>query len=209
MGRRDDGHNGDMRAGHFGQGRDFTGVVHADLDHREIGVGGHAGQCQRHAPMVVIAGFGGVGLALPRQNGPQHFLGRGFADRPGDRHDLGLGPRAGGTAQILKTCQNIIHQQKRRIVSDAFGNATDQCSASAVFQGLRNKIVAVTSGLQGHKQIALFYGTRVDGNAIHGPIADGFAFGCRCGLGCGPECHASFPSSAATATLACSASSNG
>ena len=65
----------DMRAGHASQRRDFAGVVHADFDHGIIGVGGHPRQGQWHAPVVVVAGHGGVSFALPREHGAQHFLG--------------------------------------------------------------------------------------------------------------------------------------
>ena len=54
-----------MRARHARQRRDLAGMVHADLDHREIGVARHPRQRQRHAPVVVVAGLGRMGPALP------------------------------------------------------------------------------------------------------------------------------------------------
>ena len=74
--------------GQPGERRDLAGMVHADLDHREIGVGGHPRQRQRHAPVVVVARLGGMDAALAGQHRAQHLLGRGLADRAGDADHL-------------------------------------------------------------------------------------------------------------------------
>ena len=118
--RRDHGH---VKAGKPCQRANFAGVIHADLDHREIGVGGHPGKGQRHAPVVVVAGFGGMDPALTGEGHTQHFLGRCLADRPGDPDDPRAGPVAGGGAQSLKGVQNIGHHQQRRIGRNTGGPA--------------------------------------------------------------------------------------
>ena len=53
-------HESDMRPRHAGERRDFPGVIHADLEHAEARVRGHARERQRHAPVIVVGSSGSV-----------------------------------------------------------------------------------------------------------------------------------------------------
>ena len=208
MGGGDGGDHGDLRAGKARQRLDIAGVVHADLDNGEIGGRGHARQGQRHAPMVVVAGFGGVDIALSGQGDPGHFLGRGLADRAGDGDDLALHAGAAGAAQRLKRGQNVRDDQQGRVIGDTLGNAADQRGAGALFQRLGHEIMAVPRRLQRDEQIARLDGAGVDGNPPHRKVARHPPAGGGSSILRGPKRHI-LPSSAATATDACSASSKG
>ena len=85
MHRRDRGDDRDMRAREPRQRLDLAGVVHAHFEHGITRARGAAGERQRHAPVIVVGGDRGVGLAVLRQREPQRFFGSGLADRAGDR----------------------------------------------------------------------------------------------------------------------------
>ncbi|OIQ66495.1 hypothetical protein GALL_519320 [mine drainage metagenome] len=207
------GHRGNhrhMRARHLRQRRDFAGMVHPDLDHRKFRIARHPRQCQRHAPVVVIAGLGGMNPPLPAQNRAQHFLGRGLAHRSGHPHHLGRRARPCGYSQGTQSHQHIRHDQQGRIVCHALWPVRDQRRGSPFGQGLRDKLMPIAHIFQRHKQIAMLQRARVDRHAAGHERARHRAASCRRSFGRGPQCrHVLIPSSAATATLACSTSSNG
>ena len=89
MHRRDRGDDRDMRADQPRQRLDLAFVVHAHLEHGIARARRTARERQRHAPMIVVGGDRGVGLAVLRQREPQRFLGAGLADRAGDADHLG------------------------------------------------------------------------------------------------------------------------
>mmetsp|Transcript_29188 Transcript_29188/g.56393 ORF Transcript_29188/g.56393 Transcript_29188/m.56393 type:complete len:328 (-) Transcript_29188:1838-2821(-) len=209
MGGGDGGDHCNMGPRHFGQRCDFAGVVHPDLDHRIFGVGRHTRQGQRHAPMIVVAGDRGMGPPLIAQHGAQHFLGRSFTDRASDGDDARLGPGAGGGAERFQPLQHVWYNQQRRVLGHALGHMSDKRGGSAVFQRLGHKIMAVAGGLQRDKEIARFKRARIDRHACCGPIGGTGAPGSGHSVVPGPEHHVNRPSNAATATLACSASSKG
>jgi len=88
------------------------------------------------------------------QERPGYVLDRGLADRAGDGDDLALHAGAAGTAKRLECGQDIGHDQQRRILGNALGDAADQPGAAAL-QRLGDEIVAVEGrALQRHEQIA-------------------------------------------------------
>src|SRR5690606_8625323 len=104
---------------------------------------------------------------------------------------------------------NVRHDQQRIGLGAAFGDARDERGRGALVEGRPHEVVAVAEVLQRHEEIAGRKRPRVDGKpgrreGPRGPPARG---GGR--LGGGPETAHIRPSSAATATEACSASSKG
>ena len=159
--------------------------------------------------MVVIAGLGGMGAAKGGEHRAQHLLGRGLADRTGDGHDARIGTCTGGAAQRFQPLQHVLHDQKRRVLIQPLGDARDQRGGGTFFQRLCDEIMPVPRRLERHKEIAGLQRAGVDGNAGGGPVCCGAAARGGGGLGGSPQSHGMAPSSAETATLACSASSKG
>jgi hypothetical protein len=208
MRRGDDGDHRHVQLGQPGQRRDLAGMVHPDLDHREIGGDRHPRQRQRHAPVVVVAGLCRMGVALPRQDRAQHLLGRGLADRPGDAHHFRLGPRPGEGAQSLQRLQNVRHDQSGASGDTPSGIWLTSAAAAPFASACRHELMPVPHILQRDEQIARRQRPRVDGNAIGFPRARDLPARRLRRIGGGPE-HQITPSSAATATEACSTSSKG
>ncbi len=95
MHRRDGGDDRHVGPHQPGERRDLAGVVHADLENAVAGLLGQARERERHAPVIVERGDRGMDLAVAREREAERILGRGLADRAGDRDDLGAaaGPR--------------------------------------------------------------------------------------------------------------------
>ena len=129
-------------------------MVHADLDHRDAGIFGHTRQSKRDAPMVVVAGLGGVELSLPPKCHAQHFLGGGFADRACDADHAGICAGTGGAAQIRKCTQYIGDDKQRRIRGDTFGDTRDESGGGTFFEGDCNEIMAIANIFERHEKIA-------------------------------------------------------
>ena len=122
----------------------------------------------------------------------------------------GYAPPAGrGTAERLESAEPVGHDQQRRLLAHALGPAGDQRGRGALFQRLGDEIMAIARGGEGDEEVAGLQGAGVDRHAVGLPVAGCPSSGGFCRFACGPQRHATPPSSAATATLACSASSNG
>ncbi len=93
--------------------RDLARVVHADLEDAEVGAPRHAGERERHAPMVVVGGGGGMRAPAGREHDAQHLLGARLADRARHRDDARLRPRARGDAEPLQRFERVIHSEHR------------------------------------------------------------------------------------------------
>ena len=184
----------DMRARQPGQRRDLAGVVHADLDHREVGVARHPRQGQRHAPVVVEAGLGGMDPALRRQHRAQHLLGRGLADRAGHRDHArrAIAParRAPSAASAASTSGTISSGAS----AHALGDARHQRRRRAPLERVGDEVMPVARVLQRDEEIARLQGCGV---SIETPVAakarGGAPAGRGLGLGGGPECAPSDP----------------
>ncbi len=82
-------------AHHLHQRTDFAMMVHADLEHAVIHIGGHTGKCQRHAPMIVERGGGSMNPCRHRTGTWRRAsLGGCLADRTRHGDDLRLRARA-------------------------------------------------------------------------------------------------------------------
>ncbi len=215
MHRLDRGDDGDVRPHHLRQRRDLAGMVHAELEHAIAGVARHARQAERRAPLVVEVAGGGEGRREQRQHRAQRFLGAGLADAAGDGGDLGIGPAAGGAAQVLQRLHGVDHFDHRRAGGQIVRAAMDQRAGGAALQGGGGEIVPVEGrALQRHEQVALLEAARIDRDAGHGEVARTLPGDGGGDLGGGPErAHRTSltgaPPSSAAIWRATSASSNG
>ena len=133
-----------MRPHHFDQRLDFAGMVHADLEDGKTRRRRASRQRQRHAPVIVEGCGRGVSLALRAEHAAQRLLGRGLADRTGDRDHLRMQPGARGTGEIDERGQHVVHQQERRVGREFFAlGGFDHRERSARLQGRRDKIMPV------------------------------------------------------------------
>ena len=123
MHRRDGGDQRHVRPGQPRQRRDLARRVHADLDHREVGVRRHPRQRQRHAPVVVEALLGRVHACPARPSASaQHLLGCRSC-RP-SRSPPRPGPpkRARAAAPSARSAaEHVGHHQQRRVRRHALG----------------------------------------------------------------------------------------
>ncbi len=198
----DRGDNGDMRPHHAGQRQDLERVRHSDLEHAELRRLRHARQRQRHAPMVVVGRHRGMDAPLPGQGDAQHFLGRGLADRTGDRDGRAteLGPSR--HSQLAEPIEHVIHDNQggigrklRPVIR------VDHGGSGPLLERIRHEIMAVAGfAANGEEQTA-----RLDRPGIDGDRADGHREGVAAGavhpleqLGPAPErrlfgirCHVS------------------
>ena len=171
----DGGDHGNVRLRHLCQRRDFSGVVHADLDHGVFRIGRHPRERQRHTPVIVIAVDRGMRAPLVRKDREQHFLGRGFADAACHRDDLCLRAGTRGCAKRLERLEHIIDDQQRRIFGHALGHMGHQCSPCPFVQRHGDKVMPVAHILQRNKQIAWCNGAGINRHAVARPCADGSA----------------------------------
>ena len=116
--RADGGDRHRVRRDHAGQRRDLAGVVHADLEHRALGVARHAGQRQRHADVVVVA--------TSPSRAPRPASARPARDRLGD---AGLADRAGDRAA----------PGRRRALARRDAQRSSACSVSSTIDRRRRR----------------------------------------------------------------------
>jgi hypothetical protein len=115
MHRRDRGDHRDMRAHQPRQRLDLAGVIHAHFQHRVARARRTARQRQRHAPMIVVGGDRGVGLAVFRQREPQRSLVPVLPTEPVTPITLALAARARRGGEIAQSRQHIGDDEERRI----------------------------------------------------------------------------------------------
>jgi hypothetical protein len=212
LGIGDQGHG---RRADRGQVGDFTGMVHAHLDHRRTVRGIQAEQRERQADVVVqVAARRQHGIAeLRLEDGCDHFLGCRLAIRAGngDHRQREAGAPGGGEAA----------QPEAGVIDDdggsagrQFGGIGDHEGGGAAFPGLGKKIVGIeTFTAERDEQLAGADGPGIGGNARQRDIgAHELAPDGMCDLREMPV-HAA-PSSwlvrrRASAACACSMSENG
>jgi hypothetical protein len=151
---RDDRH---MGLDHADERRDLARVVHADLEHAEGRLARHAGERQRHAPVIVEGGGGGMRLAGGRKRHAQHLLGRGLAHAAGDRHDLPMRARTRRAAHVLETPQRILrHLEHRPCSRHLRRHARDDAKPCTGLQRIGHEVMPVMPvALDGDEDIAL------------------------------------------------------
>ena len=181
MRRGDIGDHRHMRAHELHQRGDLAGMVHADLEHAELGFGRHARQHQRHTPLIVETLDRGMRRAGARQNRPDRFLGGGLADAAGNRRDFGGTAGPAGPGEIAEPIKGIRHDDQSIAKPIGFFLA-DQRRDGAIGEGLRHEIMAIEPvALDGNEQALRRDLTRIDREAADAVASETFgpAPGCR------------------------------
>ena len=99
---------------------------------------GHPRQRQRHAPVVVEAASA-AWTGPAGQHVAQHLLGRGLADRPGDRDHRAPRARPRRAAERLQRGLHVVHDQQRRVRGDARRARATTSAAAAPRQRIATK----------------------------------------------------------------------
>ena len=108
-----------------------------------------------------------MGLALRAEHAPQRFLGRGLADRSGDRDDARAETRSRGVREIDQAGEHVIDHQQRRVGGKFLAlRGFNNRQRRACVQGRRDKIMAVVHiALDRKVGFARRDGAAVDGKA--------------------------------------------
>ncbi len=116
------GDHGDARCGDGGQFLDFTGVIHADLDHSGARIEGHPQQRQRNADVIVEVAGGAAHFHGRRKQVGHNFFGGGLAGAAGDcDHIAGPAPPGPGS-QPLQSAERIGNNQDGPALGRTVGN---------------------------------------------------------------------------------------
>ena len=166
MGGADGGHHRHMRSCQPGERGDFARMVHADLIDGKARILRHAGQRERHAPMIVIGRLCRMGAALGGENAAQHLLHRRLAHRSGNGGEPAGEARAGDAAERVQAVKRIGDFQKGRIFKPV-RDRMHQRARSTIVQRLGHEAmtVAILTN-QGDEQLPLRHIAAVDGHAI-------------------------------------------
>ncbi len=170
MHRRDRGDDRDIGAHQARQRPDLARMIHAEFEDRKARIGGTARQRQRHAPVIVVGGGRGMGEAGARQHERQRFLGRGLADRAGDRDHLAVQSLPRRARQIAQAFQHVLdHQQPRIGCKRCALRRRDHRKSGAVLQRRLDEVMAVAAVARDReKGVARLQRAAVDRNAVHG-----------------------------------------
>ena len=159
----DGGHDGDVRPDHRCQRTDFTGMIHADLAYREVRVGRHPRQRQRHPPMVVEGGVGRMDLAGRGEDRAEHLLRASLADAAGHPDDHGIRARPGGSCQFAQGFEDVSDDELAPAVAD---EPRDHGAGRAgVERGLHEIVPVEAIPSDGEEGVAGREGPTVDGDA--------------------------------------------
>ena len=161
MHRSDRRHNRHMRTHLRRQWRDFTGMVHSNLEDAVTCRTRHPRQRQRHAPHIVIGRGRHMRRALQRKQMPQRLFGTGLSNAARHRRHARRHLEAPRPSHRLKPLQGIgdfdkLFRRNPRHV------ARHQCRCRPPFNRRANKRVPVARVLQSDKQIARLQRPRVD-----------------------------------------------
>ena len=158
-------------------------MVHADLEHRALGVPSHSGQRQRHADMVVVGLHGRMRPTGQRQ-ACHHRLGdAGLADRPGHGTPTGVhSPLARRATQQFESGHRIGDDDRRRCHS-----LRRQHARRALAHRQIDKVMTVPGAGQRDEQVAGFQAACVYGNPGGREVTAGRAAGRRCNFTRCPE----------------------
>ena len=178
----DVGPHADVRLGDADQRADFAGVIHAQLDDRDVRLVPQLEQRERQADVVVE-----IPLvpehAVPRaQELRRHFLRRGLAGAAGDRHDSARRRRR-RTSRATSCSATVVsvdadeHRAVRRAIAAArltsSGQRVDQHSRRAACERVGDELVAVEPlAANGDEEVARGQRPRVDRDAARSSSPD-------------------------------------
>ena len=147
---------------------DLTRQVGACLHHHGLGVLGSFQDGERHADQVVEICPRRIGHVPGTERRREHFLGRGLAVGPGDRHDRPGEPPPAGPGQRPEGTERVRHleQIEARYAGSALTHDRRRRTAR---RGRRQELVCVEPlAAQGHEQGSGNDGSRVGRNGREG-----------------------------------------
>ena len=146
-----------VRLADGGQVGHFPEMIHAHFQYRHLGILRHGQNGHGHADVVVVIHRGFGGTERPLQYGSDHFLGGAFAHGAGDAHHPETQPLPFAPGDISQGQPHVRHHNGG-IVSLFVGTKHRRCS---LFQGRRNKLMAVSGSLQCQKQLTGLQGSSI------------------------------------------------
>ena len=105
----DVGPHADVRLGDADQRPDFAGMIHAELDHRDLRPRPQLQERERQADVVVQIPLVPEHPVTRRQELRRDFLRRGLARAAGDRDDRRARPPADVAREVLQRARRVLH----------------------------------------------------------------------------------------------------
>ena len=190
MRRRDSSDNRDVRTNQLDQRRDLAGVVHADLEYGVLGFARHAGEHQRHTPVIVERLDRPVRRAGRRQHRADRFLRTSLAGAAGDGDNQRLAAGSRGAAERAKRFERIVDDDQPVAAVDAEPVAADDRGGGAGGECRTDEVVPVMLvALNGDEQRVVLDLAAVDGHRMERTVRQSLGPSPRCGdgFGDGPE----------------------
>ena len=104
-------HDGKVGIGGLGQALNLVEMVHAHLEHQNLGIGRSGKHRERHADQVIEIALGGPDTIALGEHGGEHVLGRRLADGTGNANDQAAKLQAIRVRQTQQKLLGIIGQQ--------------------------------------------------------------------------------------------------
>ena len=125
-------------------------MVHAHLQHGDLGILRHRQNAHGHTDVVVVVGGGLGGPEAGFQHRGDHLLGGGFAHGAGDAHHLHTDPAALAVCDLAQGDAHIVDHNGGVIPIAMLA----QHRRRALFQGLGHEVVSVPGTLQGQEELS-------------------------------------------------------
>ena len=103
-------HDGKVGIGGLGQALNLVEMVHAHLEHQDLGIGRSGKHRERHADQVIEIALGGPDTIAFGEHGGEHVLGRRLADGTGNANDQAAKLQAIRVRQTQQKLLGIIGQ---------------------------------------------------------------------------------------------------
>ena len=142
-------HDGKVGIGGLGQALNLVEMVHAHLEHQDLGIGRSGKHRERHADQVIEIALGGPDTIALGEHGGEHVLGRRLADGTGNANDQAAKLQAIRVRQTQQKLLGIIGQQDgaplvlRQRDQLGLGLTRHHDGAGTRLDGTGSKIIAV------------------------------------------------------------------
>ena len=111
VGGSDLAHDGKIGVGRLGQALNLMKMVHAHLEHQDLGIGRSGKHRERHADQVVEIALRGPDAITLGEHGGEHVLGRRLANRTGNADDQAAKLQAIYVRQAQQELNGVVGQQ--------------------------------------------------------------------------------------------------